>query len=128
MKGIILMANGFEETEAIVTIDIIRRANIEIHTISLMKSNDVLGAHNILIKTDNNFKNISNANGLKIDTIHERLIFNCSNIGNIDSFKVDATRKSMIFNRFNFSCNIYMFNIRTCTSIMRYCCDISFNF
>ncbi len=58
MKGIILIANGFEETEAIVTIDIIRRANIEIHTISLMESNDVLGAHNILIKTDNNFKNI----------------------------------------------------------------------
>jgi len=30
MKGLILLANGFEEAEAIITIDILRRAKLDV--------------------------------------------------------------------------------------------------
>ena len=35
MKGIILFANNFEDTEAIVTIDLLKRAGIQIDTVSM---------------------------------------------------------------------------------------------
>ncbi|MCD8390535.1 MAG: DJ-1/PfpI family protein [Firmicutes bacterium] len=48
----VLLANGFEEAEAIVPIDIMRRAEIEVKTVSITKSLDVTGAHNISVKAD----------------------------------------------------------------------------
>ncbi len=52
MKGLILLADGFEETEALVTIDILRRAKIQIDMISMMSSVFVKGAHQILIEAE----------------------------------------------------------------------------
>ena len=37
MKGIILLANGFEDVEAIATIDVLRRSKIDVDTVTLNK-------------------------------------------------------------------------------------------
>lgn len=47
----VFMADGFEETEAIEPIDIMRRAGIEVQTVGVY-SDTVTGAHGITIKTD----------------------------------------------------------------------------
>lgn len=48
-----MMADGFEEVEALAVIDILRRASIEITMISVMGGrNQVTGAHGITVMTD----------------------------------------------------------------------------
>lgn len=51
MKGIILLANYFEDVEALITIDILRRAKIEIDLVSM--------EHNLEVKTQSNIKIIA---------------------------------------------------------------------
>ncbi len=58
MKVLIPLAEGFEEIEATVIIDVLRRAGIEVTTVFL-KSNPVAGAHNIVIKADENIDNVA---------------------------------------------------------------------
>lgn len=48
----LFLDNGFEEIEAITTIDLLRRANIALTTVSVTGNELVLGAHNITIKAD----------------------------------------------------------------------------
>ena len=48
----IFLDNGFEEIEAITTIDLLRRANITLTTVSVTGSKVVLGAHNIEVNAD----------------------------------------------------------------------------
>lgn len=48
----IFLDNGFEEIEAITTIDLLRRAKIELTTISITGKSMVLGAHNIAVEAD----------------------------------------------------------------------------
>ncbi|MEG1580480.1 MAG: DJ-1/PfpI family protein [Bacteroidaceae bacterium] len=48
----LFLATGFEETEAIQIVDIIRRAGLEIHTVSITDSKQVLSSHDILITAD----------------------------------------------------------------------------
>lgn len=59
-KVAILLANGFEEIEALGTADILRRAGIECDTVSIM-GEVVEGAHGIVVKADklidNNIEN-----------------------------------------------------------------------
>jgi 4-methyl-5(b-hydroxyethyl)-thiazole monophosphate biosynthesis len=55
MKVFIFLADGFEEIEAIVPIDIFRRAEIEAVTISVSSSKLVRGAHNISVFVDRLF-------------------------------------------------------------------------
>ena len=52
MKALILLANGFEESEAIVTADILMRAGTEVLLVSVEDGPDVLGAHGISVKAD----------------------------------------------------------------------------
>lgn len=53
MKGkYIFLANGFEETEAITTTDILRRAGIEVETVSIHKDKFVVGSHGIPVVAD----------------------------------------------------------------------------
>lgn len=47
-----MLADGFEEVEALAVIDILRRADIETHMISVSSSKRVTGAHNISIEAD----------------------------------------------------------------------------
>ena len=48
----IFLDNGFEEIEAITTIDLLRRANIALTMVSVTGKELVIGAHNITVKTD----------------------------------------------------------------------------
>jgi 4-methyl-5(b-hydroxyethyl)-thiazole monophosphate biosynthesis len=52
----LFLANGFEEIEALATLDILRRANIEVNTVSISGARMVKGAHGISVKADAIFR------------------------------------------------------------------------
>ena len=53
MKKIILfLADGFEDCEAIATVDLLRRADIDVTTASIMENRKVKSAHNIIVMAD----------------------------------------------------------------------------
>lgn len=52
MKVLIHLASGFEEIEAITTIDILRRADIDTEIVSICKCLQVSGAHGIEVRAD----------------------------------------------------------------------------
>lgn len=54
----LFLDNGFEEIEAITTIDLLRRANIALTTVSVTGKAMVLGAHNIAVEADGLIENI----------------------------------------------------------------------
>ena len=51
-KTAIFLADGFEEIEALTVVDLLRRANIEISTVSIMGRKNVTGSHNITVEAD----------------------------------------------------------------------------
>lgn len=48
----VMLANGFEEIEAITPVDVLRRADIKVSTVSISHSKTVTGSHNIPIIAD----------------------------------------------------------------------------
>jgi 4-methyl-5(b-hydroxyethyl)-thiazole monophosphate biosynthesis len=48
----VFFADGFEEGEGIVPVDLLRRAGLEVKTVSITDSNQVVGSHNITVETD----------------------------------------------------------------------------
>ena len=58
MKGLILLRNNFEDTEAIVTIDLIKRANILIDTVSCEKDLNVVSKYGLNITCDNHLDKV----------------------------------------------------------------------
>ncbi len=60
MKVCIFLANNFEESEAINTIDILRRAKIDIDIISIYENLEVIGSHNIKIHAEKTISEIKN--------------------------------------------------------------------
>lgn len=48
----LFLAEGFEEIEAIAVVDILRRANITLKTVSIHDTKDVTAAHGVTIKAD----------------------------------------------------------------------------
>lgn len=65
MNVIALLAPGFEETEAIGTIDILRRANIHVDLVSI-GSLEVTGSHGITVKADKRFESLEEYDALFI--------------------------------------------------------------
>lgn len=60
MKNVcILLANGFEEIEALTVVDVLRRANIKCDMVSIDKE-EVVGAHNIKVISDMLIDDIEN--------------------------------------------------------------------
>lgn len=48
----VLLADGFEEIEALTPIDVLRRAGVDVRTFSISGTTEVLGAHNITVRAD----------------------------------------------------------------------------
>ena len=59
MKMKMLIAEGFEEIEAITLIDILRRVNYDLETVSINRNREIQGAHKIKIITDNVFDEVN---------------------------------------------------------------------
>ncbi len=51
-KTLIFLADGFEEIEALTVVDLLRRANIDITTVSIMGRKAVTGSHKITVEAD----------------------------------------------------------------------------
>lgn len=62
MTTYLFLAEGFEEMEAISPIDILRRANVDLITVSIGTTLEVTGAHGIIVKADNLFEEIDFSN------------------------------------------------------------------
>lgn len=52
MKTYVFLADGFEEIEAISCIDILRRASVDVVTVSINETKRVCGAHDIVLLAD----------------------------------------------------------------------------
>jgi len=55
MKILLFLAEGFEEIEAVAAIDIFRRADIEVITVSITDDKTVCGAHKVCLIADSVF-------------------------------------------------------------------------
>ena len=58
MKGLILLGNGFEDTEALTTIDVLLRAGEEIVRASVMDTLEVVSQYNLKVICDDLLTNI----------------------------------------------------------------------
>lgn len=55
----LFLADGFEEIEALATVDVLRRANLSVQTVSIMDSTQVIGTHGITVLADQHFPTTS---------------------------------------------------------------------
>ena len=51
-KVCLLLANGFEEVEALTQVDYLKRAGIHVDMISVHSTKEVTGAHDIKVESD----------------------------------------------------------------------------
>lgn len=51
-QAFVFLATGFEETEAVATIDVMRRGGIQVTVVSITGEKRVIGAHNISVTAD----------------------------------------------------------------------------
>lgn len=58
-KVIVLLKDGFEEVEALTVVDYLRRADIEVETVSTNEHIYAEGAHKIIVKADTMFDDLS---------------------------------------------------------------------
>lgn len=86
-RVLVLLANGFEEVEALSVVDVLRRGNVDCKICSIDRE-FVKGTHNIIIKSDCNIKDICNdeydavvlpgglpgADNLKIDEVKNLVV------------------------------------------------------
>ncbi|MEG1765472.1 MAG: DJ-1/PfpI family protein [Muribaculaceae bacterium] len=54
----VFLAQGFEEIEAITVVDVLRRANIQVKTVSITNSLQVEGAHGVIVTANTLFSDI----------------------------------------------------------------------
>ncbi|MCD7832421.1 MAG: DJ-1/PfpI family protein [Lachnospiraceae bacterium] len=51
-KAYVFLADGFEEIEGLTVVDLLRRAGIEVQTVSIMERVQICGSHGIEVKAD----------------------------------------------------------------------------
>ncbi len=61
-KVAVFFAEGFEEIEAISIVDVLRRASIDVTTVSVTDNTCVTGSHNITVIADNVFESVDFSN------------------------------------------------------------------
>ena len=57
-KAYVFLATGFEETEALGTVDVLRRAELPVETVSITGQHAVTGAHHVTIEADSLFEDV----------------------------------------------------------------------
>jgi 4-methyl-5(b-hydroxyethyl)-thiazole monophosphate biosynthesis len=76
MKGIfIFLADGFEEIEALATLDVLRRGGVEVQTVSILDDPCVTGAHRIPVLADLTYSEFKAEAQLKGTTREDVLVF-----------------------------------------------------
>lgn len=55
-QSFVFLAEGFEEIEALTTVDVMRRAEMDVKTVSITDKKTVVGAHGIPVEADITFK------------------------------------------------------------------------
>ncbi len=55
-RSFVFLAQGFEEIEAITVVDVLRRAGMDVKTVSISDRHSVVGAHGVEVKADLVFK------------------------------------------------------------------------
>jgi DJ-1 family protein len=64
MKDVfVFLAEGFEEIEAITIIDVLRRGDVKVTTVSVTKNNVVTGVHGVPVTADVLFEDVDFSNG-----------------------------------------------------------------
>ncbi|MCR4745593.1 MAG: DJ-1/PfpI family protein [Lachnospiraceae bacterium] len=58
-KAAVFLADGFEEVEALTPIDMLRRAGVEVTTVSIKESLNINGSHNIVVEADKLFEDVN---------------------------------------------------------------------
>lgn len=58
-KVSVILADGFEEVEALTVVDLLRRATIYVDTVSIMEDYTVHGAHGINVQTEDLFEEVN---------------------------------------------------------------------
>ena len=59
MQGLIILANGFEDSEAIITIDLLRRSKIKLDLVSLDKELNITSSHQVKYICDKSYQDIN---------------------------------------------------------------------
>ena len=58
-KVYVFLADGFETVEALAPVDVMRRAGLDVVTVSIMGRKDVLSAQNVTVVADEVYENVS---------------------------------------------------------------------
>ena len=58
MKGLMILANGFEDVEAIAIIDVLKRAHVNLTLTNLHKTNEVISSSNNRLVVETNLKEV----------------------------------------------------------------------
>ncbi len=58
-KVAVLLADGFEEIEALTTVDLLRRAQVYVDTVSVGDDDMVLGSHGIQVRAEDTFEEVN---------------------------------------------------------------------
>ena len=58
MKVLVFLADGFEEIEGLTVVDLLRRADIDVTTVSIKEERQIMGAHKIPVIADTVFEQI----------------------------------------------------------------------
>jgi len=83
-------ADGFEETEAIAPLDIMRRAGLDVVTVSLNASNEVTGSHGIRYTAD------ITASGLDVTKVYEAVVLPGGMPGTLNLGKSAAVKEVLL--------------------------------